>query len=219
MSKKHVIVTGDTFGRWEVTQECRVDSKLMYEVVCQCGKTSKVESSHLVSGRSKSCGCLHKEIVGKQSTKHGMTKSKTYKSWEMMAQRCNGESEHFLKYRIAGITVCDEWRNDFMRFLTDMGERPEGTTLDRIDGKLGYYKENCRWANTTLQAVNKGNQSNNTSGVKGVSWDTSKNRWRATLTLKGIVLLDKIFTDKADAISARLLAESLYFKPILEDIS
>ena len=100
-------------------------------------------------------------------------------------QRCNGESEHFPKYKQDGITVCASWRSDFKNFLEDMGQRPEGSSLDRIDVTLGYFKDNCRWTTSTVQSINKGNQTNNTSGVKGVSWDTNKSRWRAVLTLRG----------------------------------
>lgn len=219
MTAKHLINSGDRFNRWVVVEPLRVSGKLYYKVICDCGNSSRVESSHLVSGKSGSCGCLHKELVALRGTKHGMCKSKTYKTWEMMIQRGREDSKSFKNYRDKGISVCDRWKEDFGNFLEDMGERPEGASLDRKDNTKGYNKENCRWANTTVQAVNKGLNSLNTSGVKGVSWDTNKERWRATLILKKRVLLDKLFINKDDAISARLAAESLYFKPILEDIS
>lgn len=88
--------------------------------------------------------------------KHGMTKTRTFKSWDMMLQRCNNpNSRDYPRYGGAGIRVCDRWKV-FSNFLEDMGERPEGTTLDRWPNKTGSYKPgNCRWATQEQQATNK----------------------------------------------------------------
>ena len=217
MAVKHKILKGEVFNRWTVLGENRVNGKLLYYVECTCGNTSNVESSHLISGKSKSCGCLQREVVGKSSFLHGMCRSTTYKSWEMMVQRGRTDSDNFEHYLKNGIMVCDEWKESFINFLEDMGERPEGTTLDRIDGTKGYYKENCRWANLTVQAINKGTRVDNSSGTKGVCWDFNKNRWRASLRLRGKTLLDKLFIDKEEAILARKEAEEIHFKHLLQN--
>jgi hypothetical protein len=91
--------------------------------------------------------------------KHGHTvsgdKSPTYISWTMMKQRClNPKYKPFKRYGGKGINICNEWLS-FDKFLTDMGERPPGTSLDRVDGRLGYSKENCRWATQKEQLENR----------------------------------------------------------------
>jgi hypothetical protein len=89
------------------------------------------------------------------SPTHGKAKSRTYRSWAMMLQRCtNPKYTDFSKYGGAGITVSKEWSKSFTAFLSDLGERPLGKSLDRINGKLGYFKENCRWATRREQNQN-----------------------------------------------------------------
>ena len=81
--------------------------------------------------------------------------SPTYRSWSAMLTRCNNNKSISYKYYGAkGISVCPEWR-DFGVFFRDMGPRPEGMTLDRINGQLGYFKENCRWATPAQQSINR----------------------------------------------------------------
>lgn len=121
-----------------------------------CGAVFLVTLPMLDRGRgrycSRSCGAKS------NSFKHGHTthksQSKTYVSWVAMLSRCQNErSEKYQSYGAAGITVCEEWQ-DFANFLRDMGERPAGTTIDRINGSLGYQKGNCRWATPSQQSSN-----------------------------------------------------------------
>jgi hypothetical protein len=97
-------------------------------------------------------------------TKHGMAGTPTYKSWHQMHQRCAGKHgrDYYLK---SGITICDRW-SVFENFFDDMGHRPEGTTIDRIDGSKGYEPGNCRWATSTEQANNR--KTNRKEIVNGV---------------------------------------------------
>jgi len=123
------------------------------DVICPtCGHHFKATEPQIARGRGRFCSrsCNAKTT----SKKHGHTtktgQSKTYNSWATMLQRCtNPIAPKYSRYGAAGVTVCDEWYS-FENFLSDMGERPEGTTLDRTDGKRGYSKDNCVWA-TPLQ--------------------------------------------------------------------
>ena len=79
-----------------------------------------------------------------------------YSVWQSMKRRCNNpNSPSYHRYGGRGISVCKEWMNDFKQFVSDMGERPEGTSLDRMDNALGYSKDNCRWATRQEQQRNR----------------------------------------------------------------
>ena len=132
-----------------------------WECKCKCGKILNVATKHLRSGNIKSCGCHRYKApiirIGRPKD-HGHRSegmSPTYKSWNHMMQRCsNPKNSKYYMYGGKGITVCDEWK-DFNNFLRDMGERPENTTIDRIDSTKGYYPENCRWADVDTQSKNR----------------------------------------------------------------
>ena len=142
-----------------VNVESTKDGKAQYAVECDCGTWLRVQGQHLRSGNTKSCGCLKRE----KSTTHGQRRLKgsksgtgAYNSWRAMIQRCtNSRNKFYWDYGGRGIKVCPEWLESFAAFYADMGDRPEGKTLDRkaVDGD--YTKENCRWATGTQQALNK----------------------------------------------------------------
>lgn len=102
-----------------------------------------------------------------------------------MKQRClNPENDSFWKYGAKGVTVCDRWLS-FEAFIEDMGPRPDGTSLDRIDGSKGYEPSNCRWADLTTQIINQKLHGRNTTGIKGISWSTSRNKWKIDIQRYG----------------------------------
>lgn len=149
-------LTGKTYGYLTVKNFSRVavspcgSKNAMFMCECKCGNNIEVLAQSLKSGNTKSCGC-HKIKV---HTKHGMVNTGTYKSWSCMKSRCFHKSTPLYKnYGGRGITVCDRWL-DFNNFLLDMGERPKGKSLDRIDVNKNYEPSNCRWATVIEQANN-----------------------------------------------------------------
>jgi hypothetical protein len=124
--------------------------------------------------------------------KHGhttkKTQSPTYVSYQNMISRCHRENHpKYPSYGEKGITVCERWRESFENFLSDMGERPDGMTIDRIDGRLGYSKENCRWATSETQQANirtnvnitfQGRTQNISAWASELGLDASNLAWR-----------------------------------------
>ena len=139
-----------------------------YQVNCDCGGRAIVVASKLANGHTQSCGCLHKQVVkrlGWANVTHGRTRklsgykrNPTYSSWQSMRHRCSDPTHSgYDNYGGRGIVVCDRWGgpDGFLNFLADMGERPEGLTLDRINNDGNYELKNCRWATPKEQAKNR----------------------------------------------------------------
>jgi len=128
----------------------------------------------------------------------------TYDSWRSMVKRCdpNTKSSNYIKYYVSkGITVCERWANanGYENFVKDMGLRPSGKTIDRIDNSHGYSKENCKWSTKTEQGVNRKIQSNNTSGFRGVSKIKGRNLWCAYIKIDGATQRIGLFRDIEEA--------------------
>ena len=159
-------LTGKTFGRLTVMYRHPVNTpakKARWVCRCECGEEHTVVSGSLVSGRTRSCGCLEKEVLRdrlREQKTHGHSvrnsMTGTYRSWADMVKRCTNPKNWAWKYYGArGIRVCDRWRYSFSAFLEDMGERPDGLTLDRIDNEGDYEPSNCRWATRKQQSQNR----------------------------------------------------------------
>lgn len=125
-----------------------------------------------------------------------------------MKERCRTSNKY---YGGRGIRVCDRWINNYPNFLEDMGERPKGHTIDRVDVDGNYTPENCRWADRYTQTRNSRTQQNNTSGKRGVTFNKRINKWRAYLYQYGECIHLGYFNRVEDAITARIQAENIYW--------
>lgn len=123
--------------------------------MCDCGKECNAKAYEIRSGIVKSCGCLREENYKVSNLKHGLTETGAYKSWTYMRKRClDPSSIQWKDYGGRGIKIDKSW-DDFRVFYQDMGERPEGASLDRIDVNGDYRKENCKWSNFKEQVRNR----------------------------------------------------------------
>lgn len=152
--KVRIPLYGQRFGKLLVLNFAFTKyGKAYWRCQCDCGHQTACSSNNLRSGGSKACGkCAHK--------RHGHTweggRTPTYSSWIAMITRCHGTgipAQAKRLYQDRGITVCKRWRK-FENFLADMGERPKGKSIDRLNGNKGYFLANCRWATQSEQTRN-----------------------------------------------------------------
>lgn len=211
---KKLELDGKKINRWTVNNEAEKRGKNRYwNCTCECGNTKDVHGGSLTSGTSISCGCFKNEVQYKRLFKHGDTSNKNkcsilYGIWINMKSRCtNPKTDFYYMYGGAGITVCNDWCNDYTSFKewSVKNGYKDGLTIDRIDGNKNYSKENCRWVTQTIQARNKYKYNNNTSGYTGVYWHESTNKWRCRICVDKKNVSLGLFKNKIDAAKARNL--------------
>lgn len=145
------------YGRWNPIALTSIKNGVEYwRCRCECGtEREKVSVHDLRKGKSLSCGCLRRERTSEATKKHGLVNTPAYRTWSAMRQRCTNPNFKFYSYYGGrGISVCERWQNSFESFLADMGQPPEGCSLDRIDSNGNYEPGNCRWATRTEQMRN-----------------------------------------------------------------
>lgn len=191
---RKIELVGQVFDRWTVVSraENTPQGQAMWTCRCECGVEKTLKSIVLRRGLSKSCGCWKLEMLVERSTKHGHGPasgySPTYSTWAAMVKRCtNPNAPTYYRYGGRGIEVCERWR-DFVNFLADMGEKPDGMTLDRVDNEGHYGPDNCRWATMKVQGRNRSN--NHVITFRGETRCLSE--WAETVGINLATLKDRL---------------------------
>lgn len=159
------IQEGRQYGRWTVLRRDGSDRHgiSVWLCRCACGQVRRIPTSNLRTGASVSCGCYRNDVNKASKATHGHCRSadgrtilsSTYITWVNMHQRCtNPKRRGFKDYGGRGITVCERWQK-FENFLADMGERPPGLSIDRVNNDGNYEPGNCRWATRVEQNRNQ----------------------------------------------------------------
>ena len=177
----------------------KMEKKHRWVCRCVCGQIKVTETGHLLSGRSAHCGCL------------GGSYHKLYSRFQSILQRCYNENQiNYHEYGGRGIKVCDRWNpsegGSFQNFLNDMGECPEGMTIDRVDVNGDYCPENCKWETGSVQHFNTRKHKTNKSGRTGVS-KTRSGKFSAYITIDSKTVGLGTFNTFEEAVTAREQAE------------
>lgn len=166
--------------------------KAYWYVQCVCENKKTVRGEHLRAGKVKSCGYLNRKKCKLNPITHGMSKTPIYTTWQAMKDRCfNTKADNYINYGGRGITVCDRWVNSFENFIIDMGPRPEGKTLDRINNNKNYSPENCQWSTPKVQASNRRNSK--IISYKGLSLTVAE--WAGEIGVKVGTLYSRLYRD------------------------
>jgi len=147
---KALDLTGIRFGRLVAVKLASTGKRRKWECVCDCGAISTPTSDNLRAGNTTACGGCRASSKTSFVPVHGasVAKTPTYRTWLSMRRRVATKPEY------AGVTIDPRW-DDFRVFLEDMGERPVGKTIDRVDNSAGYSRQNCRWASPLQQTRNR----------------------------------------------------------------
>lgn len=203
--RSHKDLTGKRFGKLIALNVSKTENgKTYWKCKCDCGNYSEVLTNRLISGHTKSCGCLVKENAAKANITHGKSKTRIYRIYNGMKQRCYNESApSYVNYGSRGIKICDEWLKDFTSFYNWALENgySEELSIDRIDNNGNYEPSNCRWTTQKVQANNR-----RTSHYIDVNGEK--------ITLAAFL---KRYDIKSRAFVTRRLIKGYDYKKILED--
>lgn len=172
VGEKYGRLTVDSFIKVYIESQKRTRTKLICQ--CDCGNKHTMDVSEFRRGRTHSCGCLKRENGSKRKT-HGMSDTKIYAIWSRMVNRTDAcLSKRDVNYQYDYIDREEKW-DTFEGFYEDMSATYfDGASIDRVNPKLGYSKENCRWVTMAEQGRNKGKNKRNKTGVTGVHYRKTK---------------------------------------------
>lgn len=152
---RFINLLGHKYGKLTVLEKTELKSgtSIIWKCLCDCGNYKNVAGNDLRRNKKRKgqqiCGCMAGGLV------HGMYRTPIYNTWTSMKSRCyNKKNDKYYRYGGRGITVCNEWINDFSTFYNDMGSRPIGMSIDRIDNDGCYSKDNCKWSTQSQQVRN-----------------------------------------------------------------
>ena len=209
---------GKTFGRLRVTgitYKPQGKQRAVYFLCeCECGNITEVWSNDVKRGKTKSCGCLNDEGRVMNNTTHGQTGTKLHRTWKNILTRCyNTNFIHYGYYGGRGISVCAAWRNSFESFRdwALVNGHSDDLTLDRVDVDGNYDPDNCRWVDRTAQSRNRRMLKHNTSGVNGVSYKASINKWQVSIGVDNQRVYVGVYDTLEEAAVARKGAEIKYW--------
>ena len=151
-----------------------------------CGTNFKANTYQIKSEHTKSCGCYNKRRIGELNKTHGLRNTRLYRIWsDIKSRTLNPKRKAYQDYGGRGITICYDWKNDFMFFYTWAMKNgySDKLSIDRIDNDGNYCPENCRWTTQTIQSRNQRIRRNNTSGYRGCSFDRGLKKYRAYITV------------------------------------
>lgn len=160
-------------------------NQTLWKCLCDCGNTVVRSRNSLKKNRLVSCGCFLKTFLPNINTKHKMSKSPEYRAYRGMLNRCYRKKErNYESYGGRGIVVCDKWKESFVEFLKDVGQRPsENHSIDRINNDGNYEPGNVKWSTTLEQSLNRRKKRNTSSKYRGVSFYKNKNCWVAKIAI------------------------------------
>lgn len=209
---------GQKFGRLTVVSrsENAKYGNTRWLCKCDCENMKVVSASDLKGKKTKSCGCLNKELIIKRNMKHGDSirgsETREHRVWAGMKERClNPMNQRFMDYGGRKISVCKEWRDSYETFLKDMGRCPKGFSIERKNVNGNYEPDNCIWASASTQAFNQRRLKRNTSGVCGVVFDKKSNKYGARINHNKNRYQLGFFNTLEQAAEARHRAELLYY--------
>lgn len=201
---------GKELGKWTIVEDAGRDKNnhCIVKCRCKCGKEGIIRLTDLVNCRTKQCSeCSRHDRKYKIPD---ITKSRLYGIWGKMKFRCyNPKDTHYKYYGERGISVCDEWRNDFLAFRSwalDHGYKDD-LTIDRINNNGNYEPSNCRWVTKTLQAINRGKFNGsihqNRSGYIGVILEKGRSKWSSYLRRDRKTIYLGSYKTQKEALAAR----------------